>query len=534
MATKQNILDNVDMYSADELVEYITKGTVTFEELCEETDGYFSIKLRKEVEEKLSGSEEKEWQKAKTSNTKSELENFLSVYPGSIHCDEARMLIGQIQVRNSLNEAEQAWKEIDKNSIDALSRFIEDFPNNIHCNEARKLIDELEDEGIDNLLKKIRAAYTNNSIIDVPKYIYNLVTGYLDSNKLTHNDFLKIIRDDHNLFGSLVLKDFLDNGYLSKHDLNVIEIEKGFITCLKEGVHPEMLPTPNRDINKINKLSTEVYFWGVPSSGKSCALGAILSVANNGKVAKTMLQDNDCQGYDYMNRLGSLFSTKDVSVLPNGTDIYTTYEMAFDLVDFDGKRHPITCLDFAGELVRALYMLDTGKNLDVRQYKAANILTNVLISSETKTRNKKIHFFVIEYGAENKKYDGLRQSVYLNGALQYINRCGVFKNDTVAIYLIITKVDKANANPKERKNILCEYVKNNYESFYNGLETICKENEINNGKVDIIPFSLGNVCFQDYCQFNETPAANIVRELLERTKGFKNNRFHRFTNILKK
>ena len=62
----------------------------------------------------------------------------------------------------------------------------------------------------------------------------------------------------------------------------------------------------------------------------------------------------------------------------------------------------------------------------------------------------------------------------------------------------------------------------------------CEDYEINNGIVEIIPFSLGQVCFQDYCLFDERPAANIVRKLLERTKGFKNDRIHRGLNFFKK
>ena len=50
MPNKQAIIENVDMYSADELVKYIKAGIVTFEELCDETEGYFSASVRKQEE----------------------------------------------------------------------------------------------------------------------------------------------------------------------------------------------------------------------------------------------------------------------------------------------------------------------------------------------------------------------------------------------------------------------------------------------------------------------------------------------------
>ena len=39
MPSKLAILENVDMYTADELVGYIKSGIVTFDELCDDTDG---------------------------------------------------------------------------------------------------------------------------------------------------------------------------------------------------------------------------------------------------------------------------------------------------------------------------------------------------------------------------------------------------------------------------------------------------------------------------------------------------------------
>lgn len=93
MPNKQAIIENVDMYSADELVKYIKAGIVTFEELCDETEGYFSASVRKQVEKKLAGSEEDEWQIAKSSNSTEVLEHFLATYPLSVHRMETQQLL---------------------------------------------------------------------------------------------------------------------------------------------------------------------------------------------------------------------------------------------------------------------------------------------------------------------------------------------------------------------------------------------------------------------------------------------------------
>ena len=49
MPSKQAIIDNIEEYSAVELVQYIKDGIVSFNELCEETEGYFLASVRKEV-----------------------------------------------------------------------------------------------------------------------------------------------------------------------------------------------------------------------------------------------------------------------------------------------------------------------------------------------------------------------------------------------------------------------------------------------------------------------------------------------------
>lgn len=511
MPNKQAIIENVDMYSADELVKYIKAGIVTFKELCDETEGYFPASVRKEVEKKLS-------------------------------INEARQLLNSLKSRAAQQTSASAWESVNKNSEDELRRFVEENPHDSHIMEAKKILNRLIREnfvnpGVDSLKSRILEIETDKTVLAKHDEIYKIVRSYLDGNKLSHEDFLEILKKDNNLLGAQTLNKLIDTedkDYLSFEDLSTLGIDGRFISFLAKKKYPILFDPPKEKMEKINKLSTEAYFWGIPSSGKSCALGAILSVAKNGRVAKSMMMDNDCIGYGYMNRLSSLFSTTDVSVLPGGTPVSATYEMGFDLEDNEGKIHPITCMDLAGELMRCMYRSDAGENLNNQELETLDIVTNALINPETRTKNKKIHFFVMEYGAEEKEYGGLKQDVYLNGALQYIKRTGIFKNDTVAIYIIITKVDKAEDPHDQLGNVLKKYISENYGGFYNGLVRICNDYEINNGEVEVIPFSLGQVCLKDYCLFDERPAANIVRKLLERTKGFKNDRFHRGLNIFKK
>lgn len=537
MPSKLAILENVDMYTADELVGYIKGGIVTFDELCNDTDGCFSASVRKEVERKIEGSEDEDWLNAKSSDSINALENYLSTYPNGSHRDEARTLISHLRDAQNRIASTNAWELVDKNNISSLQEFCDKYPNDPHFSDAKRIIKKLKIErlsglGVESLINKIKSIQADKAVINKDDEIYKTLVEYLRSGKIKNSDLLEMLKDDNNILRASVINMLLDNDLLDVDDFAEIGINNAFVSHLVSGETAQAFTIP-RKLEKINKLSTEVYFWGIPSSGKSCALGAILSVAGNGRVANSMSKDNDCQGYGYMTRLASLFKFNNkVGTLPEGTSIYSTYEMGFDLEDENGAVHPLTCVDLAGELVRCMFKSDANEDMSDDEMGALDTLTRVLIDNRTK--NRKIHFFVLEYGADDRKYEGLTQSVYLDGALRYIERTGIFKDDTDAIYLMITKVDKAKAAKGQLSTVLREYISEYYGGFYNGLVKICRECEINSGNVEIVPFSLGQVCFQDYCLFDEKPAGNVVRKLLERSKGFKNGKLQKGFNLFKK
>ena len=122
MPSKLAILENVDMYTADELVGYIKSGIVTFDELCDDTDGCFPASVRKEVERKIAGSEQEDWANARKSRSIEVLEKYLSTYPDGFHRDEARSLIRSLQEAEVHKASANAWESVDKNSIPELLR----------------------------------------------------------------------------------------------------------------------------------------------------------------------------------------------------------------------------------------------------------------------------------------------------------------------------------------------------------------------------------------------------------------------------
>lgn len=529
MPKKSAILNNVTEYSPEDLASYIQQGFVTLDELVNNTDGEFTAKMQLGVEKLLAGNEDEDFKKVMESASIADLQDFLNKYPmGTVaHLDavrERKHVLEKIPASEPIveesNGEEEEWFSIkNAGDIKLLEAFKEKYPNTSHLFELNKLI--TAEKNKEHSRKKspiILKSMINkaNSAEDVSKIIQVL----LENKTITIGMLLELIRQDHNLLSSAACNDIISRGILNRNDLSKCGIDNGFINKMLTNARSQNFE-PARPLQTIAEPCTEVYFWGIPFSGKTCALGAILSAAKNGLAARSMIPDNSCQGFGYMNRLSTIFSPGRICRLPGGTPVTSTYEMRFDLEDQEHKIHHVACIDLAGELFTCMFMKDAGEQMREDQKQALETLHNILL--ENRSNNRKIHFFVIEYGAEKRIYNGLPQAEYLNSAAAHLNSIGLFDSNTDAIYVLISKVDNASYEGSLEEHLL-KYMTKNYLGFYNNLLLICKEHGINKGRVKIVPFSIGNVCFKDYCQFDATSATKMV-DLLVRYSCFEKQGF---------
>lgn len=543
---KEDILDRVADLSADELVDVIQAGILTFDELQKESDGELSPAKRQYIHNRLVNGDKNAWNKVVANPTIEGAQDYLNKFQEGSYRNEARDLIvklsQQLEVEQNQKRAIEEWNSLDKNDINALRLYVNKYPDSDFVSNARKLINDLQIEeimgiDIDYLVSEIEQLSTQvGSTVDgkrltrqgvVDKSV-ELIKRFILEGKITKDNLLNKIKEDPNTLNQSIIKRLIDEGDILTEDLQNIGIDRRFIRELFKKQNVVVFETPEK-LDRIHKQSTEVYFWGIPSSGKSTALGAILSAAASGKIAKSMDADTGSQGYGYMTRLMNLFKPDEVTTLIASTAVDEFYEMGFDLVDENGRVHPITLIDMAGELMRCMYKHNAGEFLDEVDIEMLDTLNNVLIDNSSSSR--KMHVFVIEYGAEDRLYDGLPQRAYLDGALSYIKNTGIFQRDTDAIYLMISKSDKIQNLTKQAMD---DYIMDKYRGFYNGLTQICVDNEINKGKVEKIAFTLGQVCFQNFCIYNPRPAENIVKILLDRSASYRTGKFGSLLGTLRK
>ena len=540
MLSKETIIDNISQYLPRQIVDYMKRGIITVQEILDENPEEFDFKKRTDVEQML-------WDDARQAHDPALAAIYLKNYPSGKFSFEAKELadsdplaqpaapppVENIEVPQPEFQPLDPWEAVDKTNIESINMFLELNPYHPMAREARKLVNQLIREAEvprgPEWLKRELAGSSKN-----PMVLVEIVIEAFENQRITPQELRALFAQDPNFLPREAVEILFEDGYLTGKDLEMAGIDRAFVGIIDK-TNPDFIDSPvstdfMQNPQMINQVCQEIYFWGMPSSGKTCALGAILSAAGTGHVAKTIEKNPGCRGYDYMRQLSQIFEPGKISVLPTGTSASFVSDMSFWLLDQEDRRHSVTMIDLAGEMLHAMYLVDQGlyNQLTPDQQTGYSCMRNLLV--DNRSRNSKIHFFVLEYGGHERREKGIRQVDMLDGALSHIKNLGILQN-TDAVFILMTKADKAFDQPGDVNEVLQNYVKTHYQAFYNNLRLNSKH--INGGKVEMIPFSIGEVCFQDLCRFDDETANDVVRLFLERTVGEKTGKVGKITNTLR-
>lgn len=369
---------------------------------------------------------------------------------------------------------DQAWANAEFGTERDLLDYINNFPNGANVEEAKNLVRIKRDEAA----QKHRERET----------------------------ILDKIEKNSNQYRQTQIQAFLANGTLTEADLidrgiphQVIDLINQTSTNFELGESPDFIPSGY----------TEVYFWGVPGSGKTCVLSAILSKAER----EGNLEIATGPGYNYMYQLKNIFSDN-YAVLPNPTHFEKTQYLPFAIRETSKKSRSISLIELSGEIFECFYF----DNARLPQKSLRHQETFDSLLNHLKSDNRKMHFFFIDYQIGNNNDDsGLKQIDYLDAAATYFKNNKIFSKTTDAIYVVLTKSDLMNRPKEEWVEGAIEHLKsNNFISFTNSLKAICEQNSINAGKLTVEPFSIGDVHFRKFCSFDDASAGRILEILNER------------------
>ncbi len=393
-------------------------------------------------------------------------------------------------IKSILSQQEQvvenAWEQVKNGTEEQLLAFIAKYPSCSHIKEAEEAIERLRRQ-------KENQQYNHQLILDR-------------------------IKTNPNTFSPIEIQNFMENGTVSRSELiEVCGIPESAIKNLGSIDSPmlQLGKTPD----SIPEGFTEVYFWGSPGSGKTCALGALLQMADY----RRCLCIASGPGSHYAVQLKNIFSHDNQAndFLPPPSPLDTTQYLPFTLQKpGEKKKRSVSLIELSGEIFDCFFYKFHNLSLPTQAHEKTFDSLKKFLSSP----NKKIHFFFIEAGRDNRK-DGLgvKREDYLQAAAAYLNK--MFNKTSDAIYVVLTKCDllldeNGNNVPEERSKQI-EYSRKfldaqGYGSFIESLKSICRENSINGGRLTLEPFSLGKVYFQQICNFDGKYADRLLDILMER------------------
>lgn len=465
---EQNYLDNISDLSAEQIVEGITNGVVTFEELRK--TGEFDASIQKNVRVILKQKDDAVFAVA---NTLAALENYITVFPNGQNVEEAKRKIDDTTFALA-------------NTLADLENYIEVFPNGQHVEEAKRKIQEILDKEIretDEALE--REKMLRNIRQNINEYTPDEVLG-----KLSSDDF-------ENLCNELDIDASLIRNYST----------------------PELRPNDfPQSANEIPEGYTDVFFWGIPSSGKTCALAAILSTIK--KNYSMEAPDIEIQfGATYRDSLVQIFR-RETGFLPARTNTDMTQYMPFMFYKRgeSNKQRRVSFFELSGEVFEEFYDIINNTNV-IKENKKENIRKSFkALELLLNSNNQKIHFFFIDYNAETRhKSDsnGLSQSNYLEAAATYFsNNNNIFRKKTDAVYVIVTKSDEIKSENKI--DSATEFLNEYFGSFIDVLKNQCERNSV---EFKIKIFSIGDVYFKQICKINRNFSEDIINDLLVRIPG---------------
>lgn len=549
---RERILKGIAAIPDRSLANYILRGEVSAADIFSRLQEINNDQKAAAVRSFLVADDDKRWNEAVAANTADAFSNYLQVYPTGQHAAEAQQKIGALEV--------VLWQQVTTTmSADAMNRYLRTNPNGPHAQECRDMLDDLpwleaRKQGTIAALQQYQSANPGKHTDEIAQLINDLnddtdwrnaqLVGriYAYEQYLAKHPAGKHVAEAQQAIMSVAGRDMIIdnlqndiNAYsasdlqrkINNYELSWDDLGQVFSPAEVEAIRsmPDLVALPYSDAPEtLEPGTTEVYFWGTPSSGKTCALGAILSAADS----YGMLTKQKCSGAHYMNCLCKTFDGNDMCNLPKGTDNRVIQEMCLSLRDKKKKQHPLTLIDMAGETFKAMYHLYNDiPGADTLSLNVVDRAQNYLVN-ET---NKKIHFFIVEYGEEDKPIqignDYVSMVNILEASMNYLNEKKIVRRSTNGIYLLVSKADNMPCAPEERQQFAEDYVRNSMPSFYNALSDLCSKSGVSD--FQILPFSVGRVFAQTLCHFERDNTDCVLNKLIAKSATEKSS-FWKFFN----
>jgi hypothetical protein len=255
------------------------------------------------------------------------------------------------------------------------------------------------------------------------------------------------------------------------------------------------------DLPPMEEGKTDVYFVGVPGSGKSTILSGLLYMAHK----KGLLLNNSHNqgGAQYQDLL---INDMRKGLLPAATASGSYNYIPLSLQGSDGA-HPLNVVEVPGENYNHMY-----NNGDVASF--LNYINN---------NNKKIIIFVIDSLVHNEGY--INNAHQLDQSLVYANILELFRANQVlektdSVYIVVNKFDAIKntryfGDARQDTELALDFVQEEFLAFVNNCKN-ARENSKNQFKIKVIPFSIGDVQLSTFVNYiNEDFCFKLLNNIID-------------------
>lgn len=355
-------------------------------------------------------------------------------------------------------------------------------------------------------------------IADIMKYkacVMNVLFGKMPSTEEMRNDDSPI---GHflNAGFTLTFEDIYKRGILPERN-----------TIMEKAVFMDDFDVPQFTIDELGELPsgrTDVYFLGLPASGKTCLFTAVAKYFYDHGIVYEPLYNNKgidtC--YDYYRRcIDGVNSYK----APRSTGTETLSYLMFTTNDRRQKK--LTIVESSGEAIKMVAETSFGSTDTWKRSGLERCLKN---------KNSKALFFLVDYSCingRNREFSCARQEKFLFNILENLSSDGFGKygergctmSMTKTIAVIITKCDlmddekERSLSAEERMEIANNYLYGRFGHFMNKISELCKKYGINGNNRNayqpfVITFSIGRFYLGNSVVYDETDPARLANFLL--------------------
>ena len=469
---KLGIYSNVHVAEANELLEKWENGTIQ-----EDWDALLAVKDLTE--------------------RKSKLNEFVQKYANNFSATAQKFLAEAAKLNQRWQDEEQArrdWIDTkDRNTILDYVNYIKVHPYSEYREEAEQKVKDMKG----NLLTDMK---------HFPfKYTRDMMYAYISSNALTMEDLVD---------NSDVLT---DRGYshIKKHP-RLQDEQRDLPVSKLENPHSE-------------EGNTDIYFFGVGGSGKTCVLSGLMSLT--GQLGFRFDPKGPGGGGNYAMELRNYART---SMLPPATDQQYIQVIDGQINDEQGNVQKIAFIEMSGEKTAEFAAMDNQESFDDLGPGAAGLLSN---------DNNKVLFFVIDPTNEKAVEMGqgsqhwVMQSDMLNCVSALLSRNPTLMKKVIAIHIILTKSDTLGEYVDQ--NVIEELLSSQgYQAVLADIKAICERYDINKQtgfNVGLYPFCVGKFMPGEVYTFDETDSLKILRVIQKNVpiipkKGFFDSLAHWFNS----